>query len=194
MSEISARYALPFIVPGQAQKELYHNEAIAAIDAVLHAAVEGGPTTTPPGAPEPGQCWLVGAGASGAWSGKDGKLAAWTSGGWRFVAPQPGMCVWDKAAAVHRRWTGSAWSGGEVAASALAVAGVQVVGIRPAGHRRSVGGSGDRRASPVRYRRADCDIEDTRLDRMKVNHLPVQHPERNAVSGLAARQAELSDK
>lgn len=112
------------------QKELFHNEAIAAIDAVLHPAVEGAPGPTPPSNAAVGQCWLVAAGATGAWAGRDGMLAAWTSGGWRFGTPQPGMCVWDKAAAVHRRWTGTNWSGGEVAASALTIAGVQVVGIR----------------------------------------------------------------
>ncbi len=130
MSEASARYKLPFIIPGQAQKELFHNEAIAGIDAALHPAAEGGPVATPPPTASVGQCWLVAAGANGAWTGKDGMLAAWTSGGWRFVEPQPGMCVWDKAASFHRRWSGSHWTNGEVSASAIVVGGVQVVGSR----------------------------------------------------------------
>lgn len=130
MDEVSARFSLPYILPGQAQKELFHNEALAVIDAALHPAVEGAPIATPPDGPALGQCWLVGAGASGAWAGKEGKLAAWTSGGWRFVAPQTGMCAWDKSAAFHRRWTGTAWSAGELAASALKIGGVQVVGMR----------------------------------------------------------------
>ena len=32
MTERSTRFALPFILPGQAQKEAFHNEAVAAID------------------------------------------------------------------------------------------------------------------------------------------------------------------
>ena len=106
MSETSARFALPLIMPGQAQKELFHNEALAAIDAALHAAVEGAPQAAPPAAPVEGQCWLVGPDATGAWTGRDGSLAAWTSGGWRFVTPQPGMCAWDGAAGVPTldRW------------------------------------------------------------------------------------------
>ena len=39
----TVRFALPLIAPGQAQKEAYHNEALAAIDAALHACVEDGP-------------------------------------------------------------------------------------------------------------------------------------------------------
>ena len=130
MSETTARFALPLILPGQAQKELFHNEALAAIDAALHPAVEGAPLADPPPVPAPGTCWLVGAAPTGAWAGRAGSLAVWTSGGWRFVAPQPGMCAWDKAAGVARRWTGSDWSGGEVAAAAILVAGQQVVGER----------------------------------------------------------------
>jgi hypothetical protein len=130
MSDASARFALPFILPGQVQKELFHNEALARLDAALHPAVEGAPLTAPPASPASGACWLVAAGAAGEWLGRDGSLAVWTGGGWRFLTPQPGMCVWDKAAGFHRRWTGSAWNGGEVAAAGIVVAGRQVLGPR----------------------------------------------------------------
>ena len=141
MSETSARFGLPLILPGQAQKELFHNEALALVDAALHAAVEGAPLAEPPAAPVGGACWLVAAGATGAWAGRDGSLAAWTSGGWRFVAPQPGMCVWDKQAGYPRRWTGAAWNAGEVAAARIMVDGQQVVGMRQAGVPSPSGGT-----------------------------------------------------
>jgi hypothetical protein len=130
VDEASTRYALPFILPGQAQKELLHNEAIAKIDAALHPSVKGAPLSTPPGQPSPGDCWLIGLGANGAWAGKDNHLAAWTSGGWRFVSPMPGMSVWDETAHYHRRWTGTAWTSGEIAAGSIRIGGVQVVGPR----------------------------------------------------------------
>jgi hypothetical protein len=130
MSESSARFHLPLIQPGQAQKEVFHNEALALIDAALHAAVEEGPLADPPSVPAEGTCWLVAADATGAWSGQDGHIAAWTSGGWRFVAPPAGMHVWDKAAGVSRRWSGSGWNGGEMAVAAIEIAGQQVVGVR----------------------------------------------------------------
>ena len=130
MSEASARMKLPFLQPGQAQKEWFHNEALARIDALLHAAVEGAAVVEPPADPEPGQAWLVAAGASGAFAGHDDELACWTEGGWRFVAPVPGMTVWDQASGFARRWAGAAWTNGLLFATGLEVDGVQVVGER----------------------------------------------------------------
>ena len=130
MADSSPRFALPFILPGQAQKELFHNEALVRIDAALHAAVEEGPRASPPPAPLEGQCWIVAQGGSGLWSGEDGKLACWTEGGWRLVAPPPGTSVWNKANRVPLLWDGNGWSAGELRCSAVFVAGQQVLGER----------------------------------------------------------------
>lgn len=99
MPEESARFALPLLVPGQAEKEVYHNEALARIDAALHASVVDGPTTAPPAAPSVGQCWIVGSGAGGDWTGRDASLAAWTGGGWRFVPRFPACSPGTRGAA-----------------------------------------------------------------------------------------------
>ena len=130
MTETSARFALPFILPGQAQKEAYHNEALTLLDAALHASVEDDPAADPPSDPEIGQSWIVGEDATGDWAGKDGSLAAWTSGGWRFVPPIPGMMVWNKAINCWAHWTGTAWSDGSLPAAAIVIGGEQVVGPR----------------------------------------------------------------
>ena len=130
MSEESARYKLPLLVPGQAQKEHFHNEALVRIDALLGAAVEDGPLAEPPQAPAEGQAWIVADGASGAWAGRANALAAWTAGGWRFVMPVEGLRVWNRAAGYDMRWNGAAWTAGELFASKLVVAGQQVVGER----------------------------------------------------------------
>jgi hypothetical protein len=130
MSETSARFALPFILPGQAQKEVFHNEALTRIDAVLHAAIEGDANTPPVGGPEAGRSCLVAAGAMGAWGGQENHLASWTSGGWRFCAPVAGMLVWDKSLDAWRFWNGTAWSAGELPAAKLTIEGLQVVGPR----------------------------------------------------------------
>lgn len=141
MADQTPRFALPFILPGQAQKELFHNEALVLVDAVVHAAVEEGPRPVPPSAPAVGQCWIVASGGSGAWAGRDGDLALWSDGGWRFVAPAEGMSVWDKAAALPRQWDGGAWSDGRLACAGLAVGGKNVVGERLAALASPSGGT-----------------------------------------------------
>ena len=140
MTDLSARFALPLLVPGQAQKELYHNEALTLIDAVLHAAVEGR-RVSPPAAPVPGQAWIADAGASGDWAGHAGQLALWAAGGWRFVVPTESMTVWDKAAGVTRRWISGSWNEGTIAAARLTVGGQQVVGSRQAAPPTPSGGT-----------------------------------------------------
>ncbi|WP_234029055.1 DUF2793 domain-containing protein [Aurantiacibacter spongiae] len=90
----TARHALPNLFAGQAQKEFTVNEALALIDALLHPVIEG-EADTPPTSPENGECWLVGAGATGAWIGRDGRIACRQAGTWLFAAPVTGMTVLD---------------------------------------------------------------------------------------------------
>lgn len=130
MSDATARLALPFILAGQAQKEFYHNEALARIDMALHAAVEGHSVGEPPESPLLGQSWIVAAAATGPWSGRDGALACWTDGGWRFVDPVPGMLVWNKPESHWLHWNAGHWSAGELHMTAVFVGGRKVVGER----------------------------------------------------------------
>lgn len=141
MSETSPRLFLPFLVPGQAQKEAFHNEALATLDSVVHAAVEDGPAGSPPAEPLEGESWIVGAGATGAWAGRDAAIATWSAGGWRFTAPPPGMLAWNKAAGLWLHWDGAAWSDGRLPASALTIDGLQVVGPRQPGIASPSGGT-----------------------------------------------------
>ena len=129
MSETSDRFSLPFLVPGQAQKEHFHNEALAAIDAALHCAIENVAGDPPPD-PAQGQSWIVGDPASGVWIGHSDAVATWTAGGWRFLSPVPGMLAWNLAVELWMRWTGEAWSAGTIPAAALVIGGEQVVGPR----------------------------------------------------------------
>jgi len=133
MADSSPRFALPFILPGQAQKELFHNEALVIVDALLHAAVEEGPLGVPPAAPSTGQSWIVAAGAAGAWAGFETTIATWTEGGWRFTAPAAGLAVWNKATGYWLCWTPNGWGSGELPATKIVVGGQQVVaGRQPA--------------------------------------------------------------
>jgi hypothetical protein len=130
MADTTPRFALPFILPGQAQKELSHNEALTRIDLALHPAVEEAPAASPPASPGDGQCWIVAAPATGDWEGREGLLAMWTEAGWRFLAPAPGTVAWNKAAGLPTLWDGWQWREGAVLGSSLVINGVQVVGAR----------------------------------------------------------------
>lgn len=141
MTTTTARYRLKLIKPGQAQKEMFHNESLAAIDALLNAAVEAVGTTQPPSAPEAGQSWITGAAPSGAWAGRVNMLASWTDGGWRFFEAVAGMRVTVRVSGMPVEWDGSAWRQGEIKGARVLIGGKQVVGERQPGIAAPVGGA-----------------------------------------------------
>jgi len=93
----SSRFNLPFLFTGQAQKEIFVNEALARIDGLLHPAIEA-ELNVPPTAPLDGQCWLVGTAPTGVWVGHAGQIACRQSGNWLFANPVDGMRLHDKSA------------------------------------------------------------------------------------------------
>ncbi|MBC2778304.1 DUF2793 domain-containing protein [Parasphingopyxis marina] len=130
MTDTTARFALPLLQPGQAQKELYHNEALALLDSGLHPVAETSGEVVPPPSPDPGQSWIVGSAPTGEWSGQADALATWTESGWRILDPVEGMSVWIRADQFFARWDGAAWIPGEVIGESLKLGGEQVVGAR----------------------------------------------------------------
>jgi len=141
MTDTSARFALPLLQPGQAQKEMFHNEALTLLDIALHGVVESIGDNDPPSTPAFGVCWVVGPAPTEAWAGRADHIAGWTAGGWRFVAPVPGMALWLRASGVWVRFDGAAWSIGIVPALAVHVSGQQVVGARQPAIAEPAGGS-----------------------------------------------------
>lgn len=96
-------------------------------DLLLCPAVESMILTAPPSSPAAGACFLVAAGATGDWAGKDGMLAGYTDGGWRFVAPIEGMQLLDRVSGqlvVRRAGT---WETGVVRAQEYQVGGLTVI-------------------------------------------------------------------
>ncbi len=140
MSQTS-RLGLPFIEPGQAQKELFHNEALRLIDVALAAAVETVGANAPPASPADGQCFIVGPAPTGAWAGQANAIAGYAAGGWRFVAAVAGMRALDKASGQTATFDGAAWVVGTVKGATLQLAGSQVVGARGAAVANPSGGA-----------------------------------------------------
>ncbi|MFL6752186.1 MAG: DUF2793 domain-containing protein [Sphingomicrobium sp.] len=124
------RLALPFLSPGQAQKELFHNEALQRLDLAVAAAVEEPPRAAPPVDPSPGNCYLVAAGAAGEWAGSDHSLAGFSTGGWRYVVPVEGMSVYVRSTGTSAVYRSGAWEIGALRGSSLMIGGQQVVGSR----------------------------------------------------------------
>ena len=124
MSDRSDNLSLPYIQPSQAQKHVTHNEALRQLDALVQLAVSSASVTTPPALPEPGQRYIVPAGASGDWAGQEGALAVFEETGWAFYAPNPGWIAWVEDSARQEVFDGSDWGPGIAALQDLTHLGV----------------------------------------------------------------------
>lgn len=102
--------ALPFIMQGQAQKEVTHNEALNLLDALVQLAVLDRDLAAPPGSPAEGERWIVKTPGSGAWSDRDNQIAAWQDGAWRFSSPRVGWLAYVVDEQSLLAWTGGAWA------------------------------------------------------------------------------------
>ena len=130
MSGTSERLKLPYIAPGQAQKEMTHNEALALVDTLVQPVVQAVAPAAVPVSPALGQCWIVGTGATGVWAGYDGALACWTSGGWRFVAAFEGMSVWSLADKMTVMRGAANWVIGHINAKMIRINDVPVLTVQ----------------------------------------------------------------
>ncbi len=110
MSELSPNLLLPYLQPSQAQKHVTHNEAIERLDVLAQLVLEAFATVTPPASPVEGEAHGIATGATDAWSGQDGRIAAWLGGAWVFIVPQDGWRAWSRSDGALRVWTGSDWA------------------------------------------------------------------------------------
>lgn len=141
MTDATPRLMLPYIVPGQAQKEMFHNEALLRLDIAVAASVEGLPADSPPPAPVAGQAYLVGTSPTGAWAGQPTRIAGFDESGWRFVTPLEGWSVWIRSLELTATFVNGAWETGWLKASRLIIGSDQVVGSRAAAIADPTGGT-----------------------------------------------------
>ena len=106
----SPNLQLPFLDANQNQKHVTHNAALSILDVLVNPKVESNALAAPPASPGDGTCWIVGAGATGVWAGKDNQVAAWQDGAWNFYPPKTGLIAYAANLATSLVWTGSAWA------------------------------------------------------------------------------------
>lgn len=100
---------LPMIAANQAQKHITHNEALLLLDAAIQLSVISRTLANPPAAPSEGDRYLLPASPAAGWAGQAGKLAVFQGGGWVFLTPRKGWCMWVEAEAKLLAFDGSTW-------------------------------------------------------------------------------------
>lgn len=123
----TARFALPFLAPGQVQKEWLHNESLQRVDMLLCATVEAPPQDDPPASPVAGQCFLIGDSPTGEWIGQAGAIAGFSDGGWRFVTPIEGAQLLVRATGEMMLRRNGTWEAGIVRARQVQVDGLTIL-------------------------------------------------------------------
>lgn len=124
----SVKLGLEMLASAAANQTLA-NTTFAQLDQLVQSGVIDKDLTSPPGSPANGALYIVGAAATGAWSGKSGQLAYWltTVGAWTFIVPRAGFAVrvLDELDAgglpVIYGYTGSAWVAQASAGASLPV-------------------------------------------------------------------------
>jgi hypothetical protein len=109
MTDTTTRLALPLLAAAQAQKHVTHNEALVALDRLVHLTALDR-RNAPPATPAEGDAHLVGDAPTGAFAGHAGEVATFDGSAWRFDVPARGWILWlaDEAAALV--FDGTGWA------------------------------------------------------------------------------------
>jgi hypothetical protein len=105
----TANLKLPYIIAAQSQKHVTHNEALRALDAIVQLAVADKDLSAPPGSPDEGARYIIGASPTGSWSGHATHVAAWQDGAWAFYVPVAGWLAWVDDESESYLFSGGGW-------------------------------------------------------------------------------------
>ena len=105
----TALIGLPLLESSQAQKHVTHNEALLALDALLHLSAISRSVAAPPPLPAEGDRYLIAAGATGEWAGHSGQLAYVQGSGWHYMSVRAGWRVWVVAENLFMIFDGTIW-------------------------------------------------------------------------------------
>ncbi len=109
MPNTTPRLALPFIQTAQAQKEVTHNNALNALDALMRPVVQSMNINTPPSSPTIGHCHIIGSAPTGVFVGHSNKIAYNSENGWLFYVPFKWLDVINEADDTRYCYNGTAW-------------------------------------------------------------------------------------
>lgn len=109
MSDTTPNLRLPYLAAAQAQKHVTLNEALRALDPIVKLAIQDHLEGAPTELPQEGQCWIIGSPATGEWEGREGEIAAFMDGAWRFITALEGWTAWSCAAGRLLVFDGTNW-------------------------------------------------------------------------------------
>ena len=85
------------MLAGQAQKEIFINQALCLLDA-LHMQSVKASQSAPPAITVEFDCFRIKAPATGEWAGREDRVAVLIAGEWHFIEPLHGMALYDQTA------------------------------------------------------------------------------------------------
>ena len=104
---------LGLLVNGSPGEEHYNKlmEQWRGFDALIQAVAIDKDLTTPPASPNNGDVYVVGVGAIGLWTGRDNKIARFSStiASWEFFTPKKGWQIFLQDEDLVYRFTGTVW-------------------------------------------------------------------------------------
>lgn len=86
------------------------NPGFALLDAITFLSVKSAVLTAPPGSPAEGDRYIVAASATGAWIGRDQRLAIYRGGAWVFYTPKVSWRAFNEATSSYYRYGGTVWA------------------------------------------------------------------------------------
>lgn len=105
------RFGVTELASGQAIPETTVNENLRYVSqGAGHFIIKDRDLTAPPGSPADGDCYLVGASATGAWAGHDGDIAFYMSTAWEFIEVIEGFSAWVNDENLLIVYNGATWT------------------------------------------------------------------------------------
>lgn len=104
------RLGAPELSSGQATPETTVNEQIRYVEqGANYFIAKDKDTLAPPGSPADGDCYVIAGTGTGAWAGKDQKIAFRMSTGWLYITAIEGTKAYFQDENIDYTYSGSAW-------------------------------------------------------------------------------------